>query len=146
MSDPDIQRVLDFWYSAESLDSLQVDSRMERWFGIDKAFDEQIGSEFGELVQRASDGELSHWKETPQGRLALIILIDQFRRNIYRGRPEAFDKDDMALALCLEGEDEGCQDQLTPLQNLFFFMPLQHVESLDIQKKAFQCSRHSPTT
>jgi uncharacterized protein (DUF924 family) len=136
MSDPEIQRVLDFWFSDSELDAPTIDSRMERWFGTDPELDEQIEQAFGQLVQRASNRELMHWKDEPTGRLALIILLDQFRRNIYRGSAEAFALDTLALKLCIEGTMNHAYQALTPFQQLFFFMPLQHTESLKVQEKS----------
>lgn len=138
MSDPDIRQVLDFWFSGETHDSPQLDVRMDRWFDSDEKLDGQVRVQFAELIQMASDGELSDWKVSAEGRLALIIVIDQFRRNIYRGTACAFAKDTMALELCLEGIEAGCPKDLTPIQNLFLFMPMQHAESLEIQKKSLE--------
>lgn len=138
MDPADIQRVLEFWFTGSELDSPRVDSRMDRWFGTDEELDREIRDEFGDLVEQASNGELDPWGNSPEGRLALIILLDQFRRNIYRGSADAFTKDEKALALCVEGEKAEMQKQLTPVQNLFFFMPMQHIESPDVQKKAVE--------
>ena len=136
VSNPDIKRVLGFWFSSSELDSPQLDSRMDRWFGASDAFDEEIRESFGELVEQASAGELDDWKETPHGRLALIILIDQFRRNIYRGTAEAFTHDKQALRIAIEGTMAGDHQQLDAVERMFFFMPLQHAESLKIQEKS----------
>lgn len=136
MSQSEIQRVLDFWFAGRSMDSPRVDSRMDRWFGVDEDLDNQIRDEFGDLVEQASDGELLDWTETAEGRLALIILLDQFRRSIYRNSPDAFMQDHLALKICIEGTIDGCHKELTPIQNLFFFMPMQHAESLAVQKKS----------
>jgi uncharacterized protein (DUF924 family) len=136
MSETEIQRVLDFWFSGGELDSPGVDSRMDRWFGNSEVLDREIREGFGGLVEQATNGELDHWAGSPEGRLALIILLDQFRRNIYRGDKEAFLKDEVALALCNDGIKANMHEQLTPEQRLFFFMPMQHCESLDVQKKA----------
>jgi len=136
MTDPEIRRVLDFWFANDVLDSPRLDSRMNRWFGNDEELDSQIREEFGPLVNLASDGKLMNWTETPEGRLALIILLDQFRRNIYRGLAEAFSRDNMAIRICIEGTVAGDYKYLKPIQRLFFFMPLQHSESLKIQKKS----------
>lgn len=136
MQDADIQRVLDFWFSAETLDAPQLDSRMERWFGSDAAVDEQMRLDFGDLVERALRGELDGWAATAEGRLALILLLDQFCRNIYRGTARAFDGDKRALKLCAEGSIKGDHKSLSPIQKVFFFMPLQHTESADVQAKS----------
>jgi len=132
----DAQDVLDFWFGDSALNTPTIDSRMDRWFSSDPDLDAEIEAQFGEVVERASTGELKHWAEEPEPRLALIILLDQFRRNIYRGTPDAFDLDGVALKLCVEGTIAGVHDQLTPEQRIFFFMPLQHAESLKIQDKS----------
>jgi len=131
-----VRDVLDFWYSDADLDSPTLDSRMDRWFGSDASLDSEILERFGDLVQCASEGQLDAWAETPEGRLALIILLDQFRRNIFRGQPEAFEHDREALKLCVEGTMAGVHKELSAEQRIFFFMPLQHAESLQIQEKS----------
>ena len=97
MKRPDINRVLDFWFSDVELDSPRVDSRMDRWFGDgDNALNQRIRDNFEELVESASAGDLDTWTHTPDGRLALIILLDQFRRHIYRGTAASCAKDKQA--------------------------------------------------
>lgn len=141
MNDPDIQRILDFWFVDEPMTQPSLDSRMERWFGSGPEFDELIRRDFGALVEKASDGSLSRWSETIEGRLALIILLDQFRRNIHRGTREAFSRDAMALKLCVEGAMTGAYRDLDPFRQAFFFMPLQHAESLKIQERSLRIYR-----
>lgn len=136
MSEAEIRRVLDFWFTGCENDRPKIDARMDRWFGDDPALDEEIREQFGDLVARASAGELDDWAETARGRLALIILLDQFRRNIYRGRAEAYACDRQALKLCVEGTLARHYRQLSPEEQLFFFMPLQHAESRKVQAKA----------
>ena len=136
MNNPDIQRILDFWFSDSELDSPQLDSRMDRWFGANDELDEQIRSEFGELIEQAPTGQLESWADTPRGRLALIILLDQFSRNAYRGTAQAFTHDKKALKLAIEGTLAGDHKQLNSVERMFFFMPLQHAESLKIQEKS----------
>ena len=85
-----IDAVLSFWFKEKSLSAPQIDGRMDVWFGEDPLFDEEIAREFSADVELASTGKLAHWRHEPRGRLALIILLDQFRRNIYRNQPEAF--------------------------------------------------------
>jgi uncharacterized protein (DUF924 family) len=109
---------------------------MDVWFGDDPDFDAEILSDFSDDVERASDGKLDHWAQTPSGRLALILLLDQFRRNIYRGTPEAFSKDKVALKLCIEGAIGNTDSGLEPIYRVFFYMPLQHAESRKVQEKS----------
>ena len=99
MQNGEIKEVLDYWFSDTDLDSPTLDSRMDRWFGSSEALDNEIEERFGDLVERASGDELDAWSEQPEGRLALIILLDQFRRNIFRGKPEAFEQDKKALKI-----------------------------------------------
>jgi uncharacterized protein (DUF924 family) len=136
MQDEAIGRVLDFWFSATELDAPQIDSRMERWFSSDPALDAQIRAEFGPLVDQALEGRLDHWAATAEGRLALILLLDQFCRNIHRGTAMAFAGDRRALKLCVEGSMGNEYRSLSPVQRVFFFMPLQHAESLPVQDKS----------
>ena len=136
MQDEAIQRILDFWFSAAELDAPQIDSRMERWFGSDPALDQQIRAEFGPLVERALAGEFDSWAATAEGRLALILLLDQFCRNIHRGSAMAFAGDKRALKLCIEGSMGNEYRTLSPVQRVFFFMPLQHAESAGVQDKS----------
>jgi uncharacterized protein (DUF924 family) len=136
MQDETIRRVLDFWFSAAELDTPQIDSRMERWFSADPALDRQIREEFGALVEKALKGALDHWAQTAEGRLALILLLDQFCRHIYRGTARAFEGDRRALRLCVEGSMNNVYRTLPAVQRVFFFMPLQHAESPAVQDKS----------
>jgi len=133
-----IEAVLSFWFKEQQLSAPQIDQRMEIWFSEDPVFDHEIEKEFANDVEAASAGKLNHWAVDSHGRLALIILIDQFRRNIYRNTAEAFSKDDLALRLCVEGAMEKKDKGLTPIQRVFFFMPLQHAESRKVQAKSVE--------
>jgi uncharacterized protein (DUF924 family) len=136
MQDEPIRRILDFWFSAAELDAPQIDSRMERWFSTDAAFDARIREQFGGLVEDALAGKLDHWAASPEGRLALILLLDQFCRNIYRNTAQAFAGDRKALKLCVEGSIRHEYRTLNPVQRIFFFMPLQHAEAANVQEKS----------
>ena len=131
-----IDAIIAFWFQEKELTAPQIDGRMDVWFGEDAVFDQQIQSEFSGDVEEASDGTLDHWAHTPRGRLALILLLDQFRRNIYRGTAEAYAEDKRALKLCVEGAMEKKDKGLSPIQRAFFYMPLQHAESRKVQAKS----------
>ena len=131
-----INAILSFWFREQSLSAPQIDRRMDVWFGEDPVFDAEIRDRFADDVEAASAGGLSHWGDAPEGRLALILLLDQFRRNIYRNTAEAFSKDKLALKLCVEGAMEKKDQGLTPIQRVFFYMPLQHAESRKVQEKS----------
>ena len=139
ITDEDVRRIdeiLSFWFKEQALSAPQIDRRMDIWFGENPDFDDEIEAEFSDDVADASQGKLDHWADTPRGRLALIILIDQFRRNIYRNTKRAFSKDRLALKLCVEGAMERKDRGLTPIQKVFFYMPLQHAESRKVQAKS----------
>ena len=131
-----IDAILTFWFKEQELSAPQIDGRMDVWFGEDPVFDEQIALEFSQDVEDASEGRLNHWAHQPRGRLALILLLDQFRRNIYRHKPEAFLMDKAALKLCVEGAMEKKDKGLTPIERVFFYLPLQHAESRKVQHKS----------
>lgn len=131
-----IDAILSFWFMEQTLSAPQIDGRMDAWFGEDPVFDEEIAKEFAEDVENASEGRLDHWAHEPRGRLALILLLDQFRRNIYRNTAEAFEKDKAALKLCVEGAMEKKDKGLAPIHKAFFYMPLQHAESRKVQAKS----------
>ncbi len=131
-----IEKILSFWFRERALSAPQIDARMDVWFGEDPDFDAEILSDYAHDVERASDGELDHWAQSPSGRLALILLLNQFRRNIYRGTPEAFSKDKVALKLCIEGAMANLDSGLAPIYRVFFYMPLQHAESRKVQEKS----------
>lgn len=133
-----IEAILAFWFREQELSAPQIDRRMETWFSEDPVFDHEIEKEFIDDVEAACAGKLNHWSADPHGRLALIILIDQFRRNIYRNTAEAFSKDGLALRLCVEGAMEKKDASLTPIQRVFFYMPLQHAESRKVQAKSVE--------
>ncbi|GAA5190199.1 DUF924 family protein [Ferrimonas gelatinilytica] len=126
--------VLDYWFGELDADGLPTSSREKLWFGASPAMDAEIRERFAALHQQAADGELEHWTETPLGRLALILLLDQFSRNLFRGQAQAFAYDEKALALCKEGIKKEEDRQLAVAHRLFFYMPLQHSEQLEVQR------------
>ena len=133
-----IDAVITFWFRDQELSAPQIDNRLDLWFGSDPAFDHEIKELFAVDVENASEGKLDHWAKEPRGRLALILLLDQFRRNIYRDTPAAFEKDTVALKLCVEGAMQKKDRGLTPIQRAFFYMPLQHAESRKVQAKSVE--------
>ena len=141
ITDEDVRRIddiLSFWFKEQELSAPQIDRRMDTWFGEDPVFDHEIRKEFADDVEKACKGQLDHWADEPRGRLALIILIDQFRRNIYRNTAQAFSMDKLALRLCVEGAMEKKDKGLTPIQKVFFYLPLQHSESAKVQAKSVE--------
>jgi len=133
-----IEAILSFWFKEQELSAPQIDRRMDVWFSEDPVFDHEIEKQFADDVEAACEGRLNHWGAEPHGRLALILLIDQFRRNIFRNTADAFSKDQLALRLCVEGAMEKKDQGLTPIQRVFFYMPLQHAESRKVQAKSLE--------
>ena len=133
-----IDTILEFWFRAQELSAPQIDRRMDIWFGEDEVFDLECKKNFADDIENASEGKLDHWAHKPLGRLALILVLDQFRRNIYRNTAEAFSKDIVALKLCVEGAMAKKDQGLTPIQRAFFYMPLQHAESAKVQAKSVE--------
>lgn len=127
------EEILDFWFAETPRDAFKIDGRMAFWFGDDSSLDEKIRTLFSEDIEKASTGQLDHWADTPRGRLALIILLDQFRRNIFRRSKEAYLKDHEVLKLTIKGMELGHDRQLEPVERAFFYMPMQHSESLKVQ-------------
>lgn len=128
-----IASILDFWFEGVSDDADRLKQLMQRWFAGSADHDRELADRFGELAAAAARGEFDHWVDTPQGRLALIILLDQLPRNLHRGTAEAFAQDRKALDCCLDGIRQGQDQFLEPLERMFFYMPLQHAESKETQ-------------
>lgn len=127
-SEARIEAVLSYWFGTVGENGFPAQDRRDLWFGASPETDAEIAARFGDDVERAGRGELESWARTPRGRLALILLLDQFSRNIHRGTPEAFANDDRALALCLEGLRLGHDRTLRSCERVFFYLPLEHSE------------------
>ena len=118
--DSDVQRIHDFYLTRDPKD----------WFMPPKGFDQACENEFGALVQKARTSELDDWAAEPKSTLALLVLLDQFPRNIYRGSPEAFGSDAKALDIATKSIAKGFDKQVPLSQVLTFYLPLVHNESL----------------
>lgn len=134
MDTPQINGVLDFWFADRDLSEPTLDSRMTRWFGSDAEFDAELEERFSALTVQAIAGELDDWAEQPLGRLALILLLEQFPRRLYKDTPNAFAGDRKAMKMCQQGVANDSYRELNVIQQLFFFMPLQRAESIKIQQ------------
>jgi uncharacterized protein (DUF924 family) len=119
--------VLRFWFE-------EIDRSL--WFRKDADFDKLLAERFGALHAQACAAELSAWRGTPHGRLAEIIVLDQFSRNLFRDSPRAFAQDGMALVLAQEAVRAGYDAQLDAQERVFLYMPYMHSESLAIHDAA----------
>jgi uncharacterized protein (DUF924 family) len=141
------RKVREFWFGKLPLAPEDVRKRMRLWFGYEiapeqqKRWDDTIRVHFGPLVRQAIDGELANWADGPRRMMSLILLLDQFPRNIYRGLARAFAGDEQALALALSGMNSGADAALDPVQRMFFYMPLQHSEQRDVQDESVAAFR-----
>ena len=121
------QEVLNFWFK---------EIEPANWWVKDSAFDNSITEKFLSIHNAAKHCELAPWRETAHGRLAEIIVLDQFSRNMYRDTPQAFACDGIALVLAQEAIAVGADKALNPVEKSFLYMPFMHSESLVIHEKA----------
>jgi uncharacterized protein (DUF924 family) len=133
--------VLDFWFGRGAWDAPRLAERTTFWFGGDgpvagAARDAEIRARLEPMLEMAARGEFASWAASPRRRLALIILLDQVPRNAYRGTAAAFAFDREALALTVEGLQLAADAALDPIERLFFYLPLEHAESMEAQDAA----------
>lgn len=124
--------VLDFWFGAP--DSPERGRSRKAWFTKSESFDQLIRDGYGAAALAARRGELDHWARTPLAGLALLILLDQFPRNLYRGSAEAFASDARALAVARSMVAQGFDRVLRPVERLFVYLPFEHSEDLAVQR------------
>ncbi|HLO77144.1 MAG TPA: DUF924 family protein [Magnetospirillum sp.] len=120
-----IEAVLDFWF-APGMET--------RWFAADAELDRELVERFGQDLAQAASGSLDHWVETAPGALALVILLDQMPRNVFRGKPQAFSFDSHALAIAEAAILRGHDRLLDPIGRRFLYLPFEHSESLSDQR------------
>jgi uncharacterized protein (DUF924 family) len=133
-----IEQILAFWFGSSPDDAIAAKEKTSLWWSKNPAIDADIRRRFENLIYRAGAGELHEWQTSPHGRLALILLTDQFPRNIYRDSPDAFAYDSTALSWCLYGIEQGLDLKLRPIERVFFYLPLEHAESLQDQDRSVE--------
>ncbi len=111
------------------------DAGPERWFKKDDAFDETVRARFLTLHERAAAGELKDWENSAEGTLALLLLFDQFPRNLFRGTPRAFATDELARAIAAGALLKGFDAQVAPDMRSFFYLPFEHSEDMADQER-----------
>jgi len=129
----EINTILDFWFG-EIKDGFTIEDRNGFWFMPNEGVDKTIKDKFGDLVAEAGGGKLKKWGSSPRGSLALIILLDQFTRNIYRGFSEAFQYDNDARRICNHGIKDGTDTKLEIIERCFYYLPLEHSENIEDQQ------------
>lgn len=135
---PAPEDVLSFWFGEDAASPQVLETHAPLWFNGGKAFDEALTERFLAVLETLSAGPLARdWAARgAEGRLAAIIVLDQMSRNIFRGSPRAFAQDMLALALCKEGLAAGEDSQLTEVERVFFYLPLEHSEAIEDQKRS----------
>jgi uncharacterized protein (DUF924 family) len=136
MSNP--EDVLSYWFPEDDIfdaDQETFGRQMQWWFQGGPEVDRQITERFGQVLEQARRGELDHWADTLRGRLALIVVLDQFSRNVYRGSALSYSQDEKALQLAVKGIAAGMDRELRPMERIFFWMPLAHSEDLSLQER-----------
>lgn len=121
------QDIIDFWFTEIS---------PEQWFAGSSELDDMLRERFLPVYNDVRDGKMAHWRDTAEGRLAEIIVLDQFARNIFRGTPQAFTGDEMALQLAREAVSLNLDEQLPIEQRAFLYMPYMHSEDKKIHEYA----------
>lgn len=133
----DAGAVLDFWFG-DSADPENAKARRKLWFSADAARDRAIGERFGALHDSAQRGDLDHWIREPRSALALVLLLDQFTRNLYRSTASAFANDARALAISRDGVGRGIDGELGVVERAFWYMPFQHSEDPGVQRESVE--------
>jgi uncharacterized protein (DUF924 family) len=130
--------ILDFWFGDALASPEQLDTRSELWFSQNDEFDRQVRRRFGSLPEQAMRAELNAWRGEASSALALVLVVDQFPRNLYRRSARAFEFDPLAREVALESIAGGFDEVLHPLQASFLYLPLEHAEDIGLQERSVQ--------
>jgi uncharacterized protein (DUF924 family) len=133
-----VHELLKFWFGDLGHADLPTSDRTNLWFGENVQLKEQLLQGFKKDFEEAAQGKLTNWAETPRGRLALIILLDQFSRCLHRNSSSAFAFDQTAQELCAEGLRQKMDQSLTLIERVFFYMPLVHAENSESQEQSIR--------
>lgn len=130
--------VLNFWFADRDDDPDECKKQNRMWYGFDRQTDDEIRERFGMITERASLDLLTSWADKPHGALALVIVLDQFSRQIYRGTARAFTQDPLARAIAFRSIAKNFHHELSIPGQLFLFHPFQHSETLSDQELGVQ--------
>jgi uncharacterized protein (DUF924 family) len=126
-----VQEILVVWFG-------EVSQRRREWFVKNPAFDQEVRSRFLDVYHHATLNQLDDWVETPESALALVLVFDQFPRNMFRGQPQSFATDSKALTVAETAIEHGFDQQLPSIQRFFFYLPFEHSEKLEHQNRSVQ--------
>jgi len=130
-----INTILNYWFEGVD-DASPIDTNkrpFKKWFVEDKDMDREIKEKFEEELDKAAKGQYKSWEGSPKGRLALVILYDQFSRNMFRNTPRMYAYDALALELTLRTIHEGLDRKLMLIERAFMYLPLMHFEDISLQ-------------
>ena len=133
-----IAQIFTFWFGDPQAKGATYADRRKLWFGKNSAVDDEIRDRFLPWYQQAATGELDEWQEFPFGALALLLLLDQFSRNLFRDTPQAFATDPQALAIAESSIAHGFDRAVPPLMRMFFYLPLEHSEDRVRQQRSIE--------
>lgn len=135
---PDPEQTLSFWFD-NALDSPEAAKERGRlWFEQSDTFDEEVRKRFGDLPDRAARGEFETWRSAPRSTLALVLVLDQFPRNLFRDNARAFEFDAKARDVALGAIAAGFDEKLHPLEAVFLYLPFEHAEDLELQNRSVE--------
>lgn len=132
-NEPDAEAILDFWFRDPQSGRRDL-PLTKRWFQQGQSLDAPVIAQFGDWIEPASQGARDHWQDTAAGSLALMLLLDQFPRHVWRRQAQAFAFGEAALARCRSGLAAGHDQALPLVQRVFYYLPLEHSESLEDQR------------
>ena len=130
------EAILTFWFGKPQDNQAYCEERLRLWFGRDPQFDQEIRDRFTNDYQLAAERRLMDWQETPRSALALVILLDQFPRNMFRADPRAFATDPLAREVATLLVQTGADRQLLPVERMFVYLPFMHSENLTHQQQS----------
>jgi len=130
---PEAQRVLNFWFGSLNNETDFPQDKSSMWFVNGADYDDSIRSQFLKLHNQACNGELNEWCKNPKSLLALVIVLDQFSRHIYRSNKKSFEQDDKTVSIVKRGIENNMDKDLYFIERKFLYMPLMHAEDIVIQ-------------
>jgi uncharacterized protein (DUF924 family) len=134
-----IDEILDFWFGRP--DETDYGKSRQFWFNKNPEFDKEVQTRFQTDYELAASGKLDNWKDSPHSCLALIILLDQFPRNMFRGEAKAFATDSQALLVAKHAVTQGFDRELLPVKRWFIYLPFEHSETLEDQHLAVELNQ-----
>ncbi|OGT33525.1 MAG: hypothetical protein A3C44_01355 [Gammaproteobacteria bacterium RIFCSPHIGHO2_02_FULL_39_13] len=135
------EEILKFWFGRVEETIVPTEHRARVWFSEDVEIDDEIKERFTTDLAAAIAGQMNIWETNPRGGLALIIMLDQFSRHVYRGSPKAFEQDGHALLICQKGMRKEADHALSLIERVFYYFPLLHSEKIIHQEQSIRAYR-----